>query len=217
MTKLLPIFAVILLVIACGSQKPVQPAKTATETTTPPPAPVATAPESAAPATPPPAATPSAEVKGNLKDTLTADKLPQNLFITFKVRDYGSVKIKFYTKDAPKNVTNVANLAIKGFYNGLTFHRIVPGFVVQGGDPKGDGTGGPGYSIRCEVGPTPYRRGAVGMALSGPDTGGSQFFLMHSRHPHLDGRYTLFAQIVAGQEVVDAIVPGDVLTSVTIE
>jgi len=129
----------------------------------------------------------------------------------------GDVRIRLHAAEAPGTVLNFVGLARQGFYANRAFHRVVPNFVIQGGDPRGDGYGGPGHSIRCELGPTPYRRGAVGMALAGPDTGGSQFFLMHSRHPHLDGRYTVFAEVVSGQEVVDAIVPGDTVTSVAIE
>lgn len=129
----------------------------------------------------------------------------------------GDVRIRLLVAEAPGTVLNFVTLARQGFYAQKTFHRVVPNFVIQGGDPRGDGYGGPGYSIRCELGPTPYRRGSVGMALAGPDTGGSQFFLMHSRHPHLDGRYTLFAEVVSGQQVVDVVVPGDAVTSVAIE
>src|SRR5262249_35084385 len=92
----------------------------------------------------------------------------------------------------------------------------VPNFVIQGGDPRGDGEGGPGYQIRCEVNPRPYIRGAVGMALSGKDTGGSQFFITHSPQPHLDGGYTVFGQVISGMEVVDRITRGDVIRKVEI-
>jgi cyclophilin family peptidyl-prolyl cis-trans isomerase len=129
----------------------------------------------------------------------------------------GDVRVRLLTAEAPATVLNFVTLARQGFYATRTFHRVVPNFVIQGGDPRGDGYGGPGHSIRCELTPATYRRGAVGMALAGPDTGGSQFFLMHSRAPHLDARYTLFAEVVAGQEVVDAIVPGDVITSIAVE
>ena len=96
-----------------------------------------------------------------------------------------------------------------GFYDGLLFHRVVPDFVIQGGDPRGDGFGGPGYDIRDEINPLRYRRGVAGMALAGPDTGGSQFFITLSEQPHLDGGYTSFGEVVAGDEVLDRIVPGD--------
>ncbi|HSF43323.1 MAG TPA: peptidylprolyl isomerase, partial [Thermoanaerobaculia bacterium] len=95
------------------------------------------------------------------------------------------------------------------YYDGLTFHRVVPDFVIQGGDPRGDGTGGPGYSIRDEVNRLRYDRGVLGMALAGADTGGSQFFLTLSPQPHLDGGYTVFGEIVSGGEVLDRIRLGD--------
>ena len=126
----------------------------------------------------------------------------------------GDIELRLLAAEAPGTVLNFVTLARQGFYRGKTFHRVVSNFVIQGGDPRGDGYGGPGHSIRCELGPTPYRRGSVGMALAGPDTGGSQFFVMHSRHPHLDARYTLFGEVVRGQEVVDVIAPGDAINDV---
>ncbi len=104
---------------------------------------------------------------------------------------------------------NFLQLATQGFYDGLAFHRVVPDFVVQVGDPRGDGRGGPGYVMRDEINPLRYQRGAVGMALSGPDTGGSQFFITLSPQPHLDGGYTVFGRVVAGFETLDRIVQGD--------
>jgi cyclophilin family peptidyl-prolyl cis-trans isomerase/HEAT repeat protein len=112
---------------------------------------------------------------------------------------------------AAGTVENFVKLVRRGFYDGLTFHRVVPDFVVQGGDPRGDGSGGPGWTIPCEINPVRYREGTVGMALSGPDTGGSQFFIALSPQPHLDGRYTVFGQVVEGMEVVRAIEEGDVI------
>jgi cyclophilin family peptidyl-prolyl cis-trans isomerase len=102
----------------------------------------------------------------------------------------------------------------QGFYDGLTFHRVVPDFVVQGGDPRGDGTGGPGYTIRDEINRLRYGRGALGMALAGPDTGGSQFFLTLAPQPHLDGGYTVFGEVIAGEEVLDQIRLGDKILQV---
>ena len=107
-------------------------------------------------------------------------------------------------------------LARKNYFDGIAFHRVVPNFVVQGGDPRGDGNGGPGYQIRCEINTAPYARGAVGMALSGKDTGGSQFFVTHSPQPHLDGGYTVFARVTAGMDVVDRLARGDRILSVNI-
>jgi len=128
----------------------------------------------------------------------------------------GQIRIELFQQDAPITVDSFVTLARKGFFNDLTFHRVVPNFVIQGGDPRGDGEGGPGYQIRCEVNPRPYIRGAVGMALSGKDTGGSQFFITHSPQPHLDGGYTVFGQVISGMEVVDRITRGDVIRKVEI-
>jgi cyclophilin family peptidyl-prolyl cis-trans isomerase/HEAT repeat protein len=128
----------------------------------------------------------------------------------------GRIRIEFFPQDAPITVDSLITLARKGYFNGLTFHRVVPNFVIQGGDPRGDGEGGPGYQIRCEVNTRPYTRGAVGMALSGKDTGGSQFFITHSPQPHLDGGYTVFGQVISGMEVVDRISRGDVIRRVEI-
>ena len=105
---------------------------------------------------------------------------------------HGSIEILLDVVDAPLTVSSFVDLARRGFYDGLTFHRVVPGFVTQGGCPRGDGSGGPGYTLRDELGERPYGRGAVGMALSGKDTGGSQFFITHAPAPHLDGAYALF-------------------------
>jgi len=119
-------------------------------------------------------------------------------------------------REAPMNVENFVELARRGYFNGIVFHRVVPNFVVQGGDPRGDGNGGPGYQIRCEINEVPYDRGAVGMALSGKDTGGSQFFFTHSPQPHLDGGYTVFGRVVDGMDVVDRLARGDKILTVTI-
>ena len=131
--------------------------------------------------------------------------------------DKGVITIQFYPAEAPLTVDSFIQLAKAHFFDGLTFHRVVPNFVIQGGDPRGDGNGGPGYTIRCEINTVPYDTGAVGMALSGKDTGGSQFFITHSPQPHLDGGYTVFAHVIAGQDVVDKIERGDRIRTVTIE
>lgn len=110
-----------------------------------------------------------------------------------------------------------ARLARRGFFDELTFHRVVPGFVVQGGDPRGDGSGGPGFELPCEIDRSRYVRGAVGMALAGKDTGGSQFFITLEPQPHLEGRYTIFASVVAGMEVADRLMEGDRIVAVTLE
>lgn len=129
----------------------------------------------------------------------------------------GVIRIELFAQDAPMTVWNFVTLAKKGFFDGKSFHRVVPNFVIQGGDPRGDGNGGPGYQIRCEINQRPYVRGSVGMALSGKDTGGSQFFICHSPQPHLDGGYTVFGQVVSGMDVVDRIVRGDSIERITIE
>jgi len=127
------------------------------------------------------------------------------------------IRIEFYPQDAPKTVENFVTLARKGFYNGLSFHRVVPGFVVQGGDPKGNGTGGPGYQIKAEFSQRKHLRGTLAMARSqDPDSAGSQFYITYGPQPHLDGSYTVFGQVVAGMEHVDAIKQGDRMRTVAI-
>ncbi len=129
----------------------------------------------------------------------------------------GEVEMELFFDVAPLTVLNFIELAESGFYEGLVFHRVVPNFVVQGGDPRGDGCGGPPYMIRCEYSSEPYLRGTVGVATSGKDTGGSQFFITVSPQPHLEARYTVFGQVTAGMEVVDQIVRGDVIEKIIIE
>lgn len=129
---------------------------------------------------------------------------------------HGTIEIHLDVVEAPLTSASFVDLARAGFYDGLVFHRVEPGFVVQGGCPRGDGNGGPGYALRCEITRRPYGRGAVGMALSGRDTGGSQFFVTLGPQPHLDGGYTLFGQVVAGMETVDRLRPGDVIERVDV-
>jgi cyclophilin family peptidyl-prolyl cis-trans isomerase len=121
-----------------------------------------------------------------------------------------------YIVDAPRTVANFMALTRKGFFTNIPWHRVVADFVVQGGDPRGDGEGGPGYTIRDEINQRPYMRGTVGMALDWADTGGSQFFITHSPQPHLDGRYTVFGQVVAGMDVVDRLRQWDVVRTVRV-
>jgi cyclophilin family peptidyl-prolyl cis-trans isomerase/HEAT repeat protein len=128
----------------------------------------------------------------------------------------GSFTIELLPDDAPLTVDNFVQLARRGYFNNVTFHRVVPNFVIQGGDPRGDGSGGPGYQIRCEINEAEYERGAVGMALSGKDTGGSQWFVTHSPQPHLDGGYTVFGRVVSGMDVVDSIERGDLIRTISI-
>jgi cyclophilin family peptidyl-prolyl cis-trans isomerase/HEAT repeat protein len=130
--------------------------------------------------------------------------------------DKGSIEIELAIADAPVTVNNFITLARKGFFDGNGIHRVVPDFVVQDGDPRGDGEGGPGYSIRDEINQRPYLRGTVGMALDWEDTGGSQFFITHSPQPHLDARYTVFGHVVTGMDVVDRLGPWDVIRSVRV-
>ena len=128
----------------------------------------------------------------------------------------GTMELTLFTSDAPLTVYNVVTLARQGYFDGQRFHRVVPNFVVQAGDPRGDGNGGPGYAIRDELNRRRYARGSLGMALSGPNTGGSQLFITHSPQPHLDGGYTVFGELVSGFEVLDRIVQGDRIVRVTI-
>lgn len=132
------------------------------------------------------------------------------------VTRYGTIELVLDVVDAPLTSMSFARLAQSGFFNGLAFHRVVPGFVIQGGDPRGDGYGGPGSTVRCEYNQRPYGRGAVGMALSGKDTGGSQFFITLEPQPHLDGSFTLFGQVLSGMEVVEKIRPGDVIDRIDV-
>jgi len=132
------------------------------------------------------------------------------------VTSKGSFVIEFLPGDAPLTVDNFIQLARKGYFNGQTIPRVVANFVIQAGDPRGDTNGGPGYQIRCEITEVLYERGAVGMALSGKDTGGSQWFVTHSPQPHLDGGYTVFGHVISGMEVVDNIARGDIIRRVIV-
>ena len=129
-----------------------------------------------------------------------------------KIRNYGTIEVELYKDVAPLTVDNFVKLAKKGFYNGLTFHRVIKGFMIQGGCPKGNGTGGPGYSIKGEFlanginNPLKHTRGIISMARAmDPNSAGSQFFIMHQDAPHLDGQYAAFGKTIKGIEVVDAI------------
>lgn len=134
--------------------------------------------------------------------------------------NHGDMKVEFYEKDAPNTVDNFVKLSKDGFYDGLTWHRVLPDFVIQGGCPKGNGTGGPGYSIDCELdGDNQYHdRGVLSMAHAGRNTGGSQFFVCHSRNntAHLDGNHTCFGKVVEGVDVVDKIKVGDAIEKIEI-
>ena len=130
------------------------------------------------------------------------------------------MKVEFYEKDAPNTVKNFCDLASKGFYDGLTFRRVIPDFVIQGGCPNGTGTGGPGYKIKCELnGDNQFHdRGVLSMAHAGRDTGGSQFFICHSRRntAHLDRNHTCFGKVVDGLDIIDAIRQGDVIERIEV-
>jgi peptidyl-prolyl cis-trans isomerase B (cyclophilin B) len=132
----------------------------------------------------------------------------------------GIMKVDFYENDAPNTVANFVKLSKEGFYNGLTFHRVIPNFVIQGGCPKGTGVGGPGYSIKCELtgGNQYHDRGVLSMAHAGRDTGGSQFFICHSREntKHLDRQHTCFGKVYEGLEVIDDIRQGDKIEKIVI-
>lgn len=132
----------------------------------------------------------------------------------------GDMKVEFYEQDAPKTVANFIKLAQSGFYDGLTFHRVIPNFVIQGGCPNGTGTGGPGYTIPCELtgGNQYHDRGVLSMAHAGRNTGGSQFFICHSRDntAHLDRNHTCFGRVVEGLDVIDKIRQGDEIIKITI-
>ena len=132
----------------------------------------------------------------------------------------GDMTVQFYDKDAPNTVDNFLKLAKEGFYNGVTFHRVLPDFVIQGGDPTGTGAGGPGYKIKCELdGENQYHdRGVLSMAHAGRDTGGSQFFICHSRNntAHLDRNHTCFGKVVENVDVVDDIRQGDKILSIEV-
>jgi peptidyl-prolyl cis-trans isomerase B (cyclophilin B) len=130
----------------------------------------------------------------------------------------GDMVVEFFDADAPNTVKNFRDLAGKGYYNGLTFHRVIPDFVIQGGCPHGTGSGGPGYKIKCELngGNQRHDRGVLSMAHAGRDTGGSQFFICHSRKntAHLDRNHTCFGKVVQGLEVIDAIQAGDKIVAI---
>ncbi len=127
----------------------------------------------------------------------------------------GTIHLELFEKDAPNTVKNFSDLARKGYYDGLTFHRVIENFMIQGGCPDGTGSGGPGYKIDCEINSQKHTPGTLSMAHAGPNTGGSQFFITHVATPHLDGVHTVFGR-TSDMDVVNAIRRGDTITSVTI-
>ena len=157
-----------------------------------------------------------AQPKTNRTDAIA---LKNNPIVTMNIKDYGTVTLELYPEKAPNTVNNFVTLANSGFYDGLTFHRIIEGFMIQGGDPEGTGAGGPGYSIPGEFGANGYKnnnlahtKGVISMARSqSPDSAGSQFFIMSADSPHLDNKYAAFGQVTSGIEIIEAIekVPTD--------
>jgi len=131
----------------------------------------------------------------------------------------GEIMLELYPQHAPQTVNNFVFLAQQGFYDGTVFHRVIPNFMVQGGDPTGTGRGGPGYRFADEVKDNPLKHESkvLSMANAGPNTNGSQFFITHAPQPHLDGRHTVFGKVTAGADVVDAIAQGDELTAVAVQ
>ena len=136
------------------------------------------------------------------------------------ITEKGTMKVNFFEEDAPNTVDNFVKLSEKGFYDGLTFHRVIPQFVIQGGCPDGNGMGGPGYTIKCELdGNNQYHdRGVLSMAHAGRDTGGSQFFICHNREntQHLDRNHTVFGKVYEGLDIIDKIEPGDKIEKIII-
>lgn len=141
-----------------------------------------------------------------------------NKYAQIGLESGGQVKILLHHNEAPGTVANFEKLANEGFYNGLTFHRVIPGFVAQGGCPHGTGTGGPGYTIKCETAGNPHKheRGVLAMAHAGKNTGGSQFYITYDAFPHLDGVHTVFGKVVEGMEHVDKVKQGDKMTEVKV-
>jgi len=131
----------------------------------------------------------------------------------------GEIRVALFSDEAPLTVTNFVNLVQRGYYDGLTFHRVIANFMIQGGDPTATGSGGPGYNFGDEFSPSLRHTsaGTLSMANSGPGTNGSQFFITHGPTPHLDDKHSIFGKVSAGQSVVDAIEQGDVMTTITIE
>jgi cyclophilin family peptidyl-prolyl cis-trans isomerase len=148
-------------------------------------------------------------------------------YIATLTTEKGVIKIELFAKDAPKTVNNFVYLARKGFYDNTTFHRVIPGFMAQGGDPTGTGSGGPGYKFEDEINDHKHTTGVISMANSGPNTNGSQFFITYAPQPHLDGKHTVFGKVIEGMDVLNRLTPrdptespnfkGDTLISVTIE
>jgi len=153
------------------------------------------------------------ENKGTDEVAIDDKALPQAKITT----KYGDMIVELLEDETPNTVANFVSLIEKGYYDGLKFHRVVPDFVIQGGDPTGTGAGGPGYRIKCEAetNKTKHSRGVLSMAHAGKDTGGSQFFVTHRATPHLDGKHTVFGRVISGVEIVDKVQQGDLMDKVT--
>ena len=153
--------------------------------------------------------------KTNLHPNLEVNENGLSQSTAHILTEKGEVQFKFHTKDAPNTVNRIIELANECFYDGLTFHRVVPGFVIQGGDPKGDGTGGSGTRLKAEFNQRKHTAGTVAMARSSdPNSADSQFYISMDRHPHLDGQYTVFGQVTEGMDVVKKIEVGDKIIEV---
>lgn len=133
-----------------------------------------------------------------------------------QMADGNEIVLELFDADAPNTVANFEKLANDGFYNNGVFHRVIPGFVAQGGCPQGNGTGGPGYEIKCEHNKNKHERGSLAMAHRGPNTGGSQFYICYQPQPHLDGVHTVFGKVISGMEHVDALKGRDAYSSITV-
>ncbi|MBP47714.1 MAG: peptidylprolyl isomerase [Myxococcales bacterium] len=142
---------------------------------------------------------------------------PSNTYEAMIATKHGPIRLALFAKDAPKTVNNFVFLAGEGFYDGLTFHRVIPGFMAQGGDPEGDGSGGPGYTFGDEFSEHKHERHTLSMANSGPNTNGSQFFITYQATPHLDGKHSVFGRLIEGAAALEALSNGDVMSSVRIE
>ncbi len=134
------------------------------------------------------------------------------------VTNRGTIELELYPQHAPQTVNNFVFLAEQGFYDGVTFHRVIVDFMIQGGDPTGSGSGGPGYRFvdECDGNPLKHERCVISMANAGPNTNGSQFFITHLGTPHLDGKHTVFGRVTSGEDIVDAVQQGDTMVSVKV-
>jgi peptidyl-prolyl cis-trans isomerase B (cyclophilin B) len=202
MNRLLPLSVlgiIVLLVVGCGSQATV-PATTE----------------------PPEATEPKKEETSMSKNRWSSPPEmqidPEKAYVATIETERGNIVLDLYPQHAPKTVNNFVFLVREGFYDGVAFHRVIPDFMIQGGDPTGTGAGGPGYKFEDEVkgNPLTHETGVISMANAGPNTNGSQFFITHSPQPHLNGKHTVFGKVTEGQDVVDAIQQGDVMLKVTI-